>query len=266
MPMPYPGIYQLIGRCRAPRLRCHPVTVPRHASTTTRSTRSSSAMAAPPSPTALVQLRVLGGAMARVPADATAFAHRDAPVMVAVLDHYEDPSTEAEQVAWTEALHERLAPNVGRGLLELPRARRASSGSTRRIPAPRIRDWPTSSAATTPRTCSSSTRTSARPSRSADAVWPSDTTPRWLDEPAGRSDSSSAARGLTARRPLAARPPPPSLRPAGRDRSRPPVAVQRAPRRAGRPVAGPAFLRSAPAGRCGRDTRSRGRRRSLRAR
>ena len=29
--------------------------------------------------------------------------------MIAILDHYMDPSTEAEQVAWTEGLHEQLA-------------------------------------------------------------------------------------------------------------------------------------------------------------
>jgi FAD/FMN-containing dehydrogenase len=59
----------------------------------------------------MVQLRVLGGAMSRVPADATAFAHRDAAVMVAILTGFEDPSTEATHRAWTEALHEALAPN-----------------------------------------------------------------------------------------------------------------------------------------------------------
>jgi hypothetical protein len=31
----------------------------------------------------MTQIRILGGATARVPADATAFAHRDAHVMIA---------------------------------------------------------------------------------------------------------------------------------------------------------------------------------------
>ena len=53
-----------------------------------------------------------GRAMARVGAtDATAFAHRDAAVMATIITLYEDPSTEAAQVAWTEALHEELAAN-----------------------------------------------------------------------------------------------------------------------------------------------------------
>ena len=41
---------------------------------------------------AMTQIRVLGGAMARVPADATAFAHRDATVMVAIITPFEDPA------------------------------------------------------------------------------------------------------------------------------------------------------------------------------
>ena len=68
-------------------------------------------MAAPSSPAAMVQLRVLGGAMADVPADATAFAHRDAAVMALVITPFEDPATEPAQRAWTESLHEALAPN-----------------------------------------------------------------------------------------------------------------------------------------------------------
>ena len=38
-------------------------------------------LAASDAPVRIAQLRVLGGAMARVPADATAFAHRSSPIM-----------------------------------------------------------------------------------------------------------------------------------------------------------------------------------------
>ena len=109
MPMPYPGIYQFTAAAEAPRLRG--VIRSRFLDTIEDDAIDAmlDAMAVAPSPMAMIQLRVLGGAMARVPADATAFAHRAAPVMVAILDHYEDPSTEAEQVAWTEGLHEQLA-------------------------------------------------------------------------------------------------------------------------------------------------------------
>jgi FAD/FMN-containing dehydrogenase len=44
----------------------------------------------PAMPMVMTQLRVLGGQMARVPSGATAFAHRDAKVMVMVLAMFQD--------------------------------------------------------------------------------------------------------------------------------------------------------------------------------
>jgi FAD/FMN-containing dehydrogenase len=49
---------------------------------------------------AVAQLRVLGGAMARVPADATAFAHRESRIMVNVAALYEKPEEKAMHEAW----------------------------------------------------------------------------------------------------------------------------------------------------------------------
>ncbi len=51
-------------------------------------------------PLAVAQLRVLGGAMARVPAEATAFAHRGRRIMVAVGAVYERPDEAAVHEAW----------------------------------------------------------------------------------------------------------------------------------------------------------------------
>jgi FAD/FMN-containing dehydrogenase len=45
----------------------------------------------------VAQLRVLGGAMARVPADATAFAHRNSRIMVNVAAFYEGPDRAARE-------------------------------------------------------------------------------------------------------------------------------------------------------------------------
>lgn len=62
-----------------------------------------------------VQLRPLGGAMARVPADATAFAHRSAPVLaqlVAFADSLEDRSRRME---WVRDLAGRLDQGVPGG-------------------------------------------------------------------------------------------------------------------------------------------------------
>jgi len=55
-------------------------------------------------PLRAVQLRPLGGAMARVPEDATAFAHRDAPIMAVVVSFYESDETLAERKKWVRDL------------------------------------------------------------------------------------------------------------------------------------------------------------------
>ena len=56
------------------------------------------------------QLRVLGGAIARVPADATAYAHRSSKIMVNVAVFYEGPDDKPRREAWvtafTRALHQ----------------------------------------------------------------------------------------------------------------------------------------------------------------
>jgi hypothetical protein len=51
-------------------------------------------------PTHVAQLRVLGGAMARVPVDATAFAHRRSRIMVNVAAVYERPDEAAVHEPW----------------------------------------------------------------------------------------------------------------------------------------------------------------------
>jgi FAD/FMN-containing dehydrogenase len=61
-------------------------------------------------PVRVAQLRVLGGAMARVPADATAFAHRDSRIMVNLAAFYDGPADRAVRQAWVDdfaaALHQ----------------------------------------------------------------------------------------------------------------------------------------------------------------
>jgi hypothetical protein len=55
-------------------------------------------------PMRVAQLRVLGGAIARVPADATAYADRDRPIMVNVASLYEGPGDRPRREAWVESL------------------------------------------------------------------------------------------------------------------------------------------------------------------
>jgi FAD/FMN-containing dehydrogenase len=59
-------------------------------------------------PIAVAQLRVLGGAMARVPADATAFAHRGRGIMVALGAVYERAEESPEHEAWVTAFAEAM--------------------------------------------------------------------------------------------------------------------------------------------------------------
>jgi hypothetical protein len=56
----------------------------------------------------VAQLRVLGGAMARVPADATAFAHRASRIMVNVASFYEGPEDRIVRQAWVDAFASAL--------------------------------------------------------------------------------------------------------------------------------------------------------------
>jgi len=50
----------------------------------------------------VAQLRVLGGAMARVPAEATAFAHRRSHIMVNLAAFYDGPADQAVRQAWVD--------------------------------------------------------------------------------------------------------------------------------------------------------------------
>jgi FAD/FMN-containing dehydrogenase len=55
-------------------------------------------------PIRVTQLRVLGGAMARVPDDATAFAHRGSRIMANVAAFYEGPADKPARQAWVDEL------------------------------------------------------------------------------------------------------------------------------------------------------------------
>lgn len=48
----------------------------------------------------VAQLRVLGGAISRVPADATAYAHRQSPIMVNLAAFYMNPEERERRKAW----------------------------------------------------------------------------------------------------------------------------------------------------------------------
>jgi FAD/FMN-containing dehydrogenase len=65
-----------------------------------------------PSPFSMVQLRVLGGAMARVSNDATAFAHRDKPYLLNIVNGWQDPAQAGANRAWTEEFWQAMRPRA----------------------------------------------------------------------------------------------------------------------------------------------------------
>ena len=100
-PMPYPEVYP------PEQEGYHPVAITRtmfvdhigraEAETILEHLESSTAMMG------AAQLRTLGGAMARVPVDATAFAHRRSPIMVNVAALFERPDESEVHGPWVEA-------------------------------------------------------------------------------------------------------------------------------------------------------------------
>ncbi len=59
----------------------------------------------------VAQIRVLGGALAQVPADATAYAHRSQPIMVNVAAFYTSEADREVRKAWATEFHRALQPN-----------------------------------------------------------------------------------------------------------------------------------------------------------
>ena len=59
----------------------------------------------------VAQLRALGGAAARVPADATAYAHRSRPMLVNVAAFYEGPEDRRVRAAWVDEFAKAVQPD-----------------------------------------------------------------------------------------------------------------------------------------------------------
>jgi hypothetical protein len=87
-------------------------------------------------PMRAAQLRVLGGAMARVPVDATAFAHRSSRIMANVAAFYEGPDDRATREAWVTDFAAALGGSDGGAYVNFlvdegeERVRAAYPGST----------------------------------------------------------------------------------------------------------------------------------------
>jgi FAD/FMN-containing dehydrogenase len=101
-PMPYSGMFPPEAEGHHPTAVAHTMfvdTVDRTAATTILEHLQPS-----DGPMRAVELRVLGGAMARVPVQATAFAHRHHRVMANVTAFYDGPADRDRRQAWVDGL------------------------------------------------------------------------------------------------------------------------------------------------------------------
>jgi hypothetical protein len=97
-PMPYPEIYPPEDASYHPKAIAHTLFLDRvdHDVANTIMEHLGSSDAA----MRVAQLRVLGGQMARIPADATAFAHRSSRILVSLATFYEGPDDRPAREAW----------------------------------------------------------------------------------------------------------------------------------------------------------------------
>jgi hypothetical protein len=110
-PMPYPAIFALTREAEHPAFH---VLRSGYMRTLDDDTLESIVdhTARLPLPTGMVQIRGLGGAMARVPSSATAFAHRDAAFMTTVIGGGQSMDEVEQQRTWTEDLWGVLRPRA----------------------------------------------------------------------------------------------------------------------------------------------------------
>jgi FAD/FMN-containing dehydrogenase len=69
-----------------------------------------------PSPSAVVFIEQLGGAMSRVPVDATAFQHRTAPYNLLLVTAWDDPAEDEANIRWARDLWTAILPQTADGV------------------------------------------------------------------------------------------------------------------------------------------------------
>lgn len=103
-PMPYPEIYRMTDHQSEPHGASIRSMFAHQVSDETIDAIFES-MSRPSSPMSIVHFRAMGGAISRVPVDATAFAHRSEPYFVTILNLWPDPAEDrTPHEAWTNEL------------------------------------------------------------------------------------------------------------------------------------------------------------------
>ena len=105
--MPYPEIYGPEDEEYRPLAVARTMWADRFDGTTAKTILGF--LEASDAPMRVAQLRVLGGAMARVPNDATAFAHRDRNMMINVASFYEGPDDRQRRETWVSDFSKALS-------------------------------------------------------------------------------------------------------------------------------------------------------------
>ena len=113
MPMPYPGMFDLTRDLAVPgrRLALRSMYLETLEDEAIETIVTHSEQAATPFDT-LAQLRVLGGKMARIPQESTAFGHRDKPFMLSVIAEWDDAAEDGRNQAWATRFYEALRPHA----------------------------------------------------------------------------------------------------------------------------------------------------------
>ena len=109
-PMPYPAIYALTAEAGTPGHYSEVRSMFMDALDDDAIDTIMRQMNAISSPFGLIQLRVLGGAMARVSTDATAFAHRQQGIFLAAINVWMDPTESPIHHAWVDRFYEDMRP------------------------------------------------------------------------------------------------------------------------------------------------------------
>jgi FAD/FMN-containing dehydrogenase len=108
-PMPYPAMYQLTAEGSNGHLGIGHSTFA-DALPAEVASELVARMSAPDGAGAMLQIRVLGGEMSRVPQEATAFAHRQRQLMFMVLREFERPDEVEAVAAWVGGMADVLRP------------------------------------------------------------------------------------------------------------------------------------------------------------